>query len=368
MLSHPFITIGIPTWNRCGYLKKNIDSLVHQITKNNLHELVEIVISDNGSTDGTKFTCEDLSNQYSFIKYHRHQQNRGANANFQFVIEAANGKYVWLLGDDDLVVDDIITKVIQDIEQNQPDVVVGPAIFDHTKEKATHQKFQEIVLTNREVLTREDVIALAGKISGLIFKKSSVMPVISIAEPVIIKTKTPWPHLAWLILLLNDADKKILILPYGINQLVAAHWHNLLFTGETLLIILFIDYQSLLLALKSYLDPLLFKKLLDRSVSTRQSSLLKCVLYGTYLDGYFKLFSLASESYVKIVGFKNKLNYLLFLLFPLAIPKAVRKLIYYSVKQWWPKLHLTIARIHEAKEILISQLSNDRRQYSENEL
>ena len=135
-------------------------------------------------------------------------------------------------------------KVIADIKTALPAVAVGPAVYDDSKEKATHQSFKQVTLTDSRVLASEDVIALAGKISGLIFHKASVLPIINITEPIILATRTPWPHLVWFLLLLNDPNKKLLILPYGINQLVAANWFNLLFDGSTLLKILFIDYQT----------------------------------------------------------------------------------------------------------------------------
>lgn len=367
-MTHPYLTIGIPTWNRCAYLRKNVEALIRQIQSQQLTDLVEIFVSDNGSTDDTPKFLSEISQQYSFIRAYSHTENRGANANFQYVIEAARGEYVWLLGDDDLLAENVMARVIADIKSNKPDVIVGAAIYDNTQEKATHQNFNEVTLTDQRILGKEDVIILAGKMSGLMFKKASVLPILAIAAPIIHQTRTPWPHLAWLLLLLNDPAKKLLILPYGINQLVAANWFNLLFDGQTLVKILFLDYQTLLVALKPLLDVQIYEGLINRSVASRQASLMKCVLYGTYLDNYWSLLRLACFSFPQVVGFRNKLYFLVFLILPLLIPATIRKTIYTLCQKRWKKLNLTITRIHEAKKLMAKNLAGGLRQYNEKQL
>tara|TARA_R110000868_G_scaffold69306_2_gene204250 strand:- start:1361 stop:2449 length:1089 start_codon:yes stop_codon:yes gene_type:complete len=362
------LTIGIPTWNRCVYLTKNIEALIAQIQQSDIESMVEILVSDNASTDETKAYLTSLTAQHSYVTYHRSDTNKGANANFQFVVEAAKGKYVWLLGDDDLLVDDVIKKVMCDLQINMPDVAVGAAIFDESQEKATHKAYHERVVGNRDLLAHDDVIALAGKMSGLILKKDSVMPMIAEAAPIISATQTPWPHLAWFLLLLNDPTKSLMVLPYGINQLVAANWYNLLFSGKILLQILFIDYQALLLALKSSLEPEFYAMLIARSVSTRQSSLLKCILYATYLDEYGAFLRFACSSWKGVVGKINKINYTIFLILPALVPRAFRKFVYQLAMKRWKKLHVTITRLERAHDIATNKEEVGGRQFDAKQL
>jgi glycosyltransferase involved in cell wall biosynthesis len=367
-MKKPFLTIGIPTWNRLPYLQKNVEGLIRQILSQQLTDSVEIFISDNASTDDSAAFLSETTQQHSFVRAYSHSENRGANANFQFVIESAQAEYVWLLGDDDLLAENVIARVITDIKTNHPDVIVGPAVYDNTQEKATHQDFHHVTLTDQSILAKEDLILLAGKMSGLIFRKESVLPVLSLAGSIIHQTRTPWPHLAWLLLVLNDPAKKLLVLPYGINQLVAANWFNLLFDGKTLLTILFIDYQALLLALKPLLSAPLYQALISHSVVTRQASLLKCVLYGTYLDSYGSLLRLACVSFLGVVGVKNKVYYFMFLILPLLIPNTIRKIIYWVCQMRWKKLRITIARIQAAKKILQNNHTGAVRQFNDQQL
>lgn len=54
------LSINIPTYNRCEFLKKNIDIIINQLRDNKLIHDVEINISDNASTDNTKAVISDI--------------------------------------------------------------------------------------------------------------------------------------------------------------------------------------------------------------------------------------------------------------------------------------------------------------------
>ena len=344
----PFLTIGIPTWCRADYLKNNLDSLTRQIASLP-DQTVEILVSDNASDDATPTLCTDLARQFPFLRYHRNQSNIGANANFEQVITLAKGQYVWLLGDDDLLAENCIEKVIQDIRQYQPDIVTGPAIDSTTGQKATHRHITETTLTGSSVFHTEEMIALAGKISGLIFKKQSIEPLLPLARNIIQATRTPWPHLVWVILCLDSPQKTILLLPYGTNVLVSENWHNLTFTGMDLLQIHFIDYVAMLKALKNHIQPVQYAALADRSITSRKASLLKCVFYATWLDGYRKMLKKAILFFPDVPGIQNRLYYAGLCLTPLLCPPAVRRGLFRLLSpvlyRLSPKMKVTVERI-----------------------
>jgi len=99
---NPLVTIGIPTYNRAnGFLKKALQSAVEQTYKN-----LEIIVSDNCSTDHTESLVNDFSD--TRIRYVKHPRNIGANNNFNFCVENAKGEYFLLLHDDDLIDPDLI--------------------------------------------------------------------------------------------------------------------------------------------------------------------------------------------------------------------------------------------------------------------
>lgn len=87
-MSKPVVSICIPTLNRCEQLKKTIESIV--IQPEFIDGRVEIVISDNASTDDTRTVVEGLREKYQSIIYHRNEKNIG-NENFPLVLSLGNG-------------------------------------------------------------------------------------------------------------------------------------------------------------------------------------------------------------------------------------------------------------------------------------
>lgn len=94
------VSICIPTYNRASYLKKCLDSLICQpeFFKGD----VEIVISDNASTDDTRTLVTGYQRKYSNITYHRNSGNMGfinGDVNFAVVMQLGHGILRKLGGD-----------------------------------------------------------------------------------------------------------------------------------------------------------------------------------------------------------------------------------------------------------------------------
>jgi glycosyltransferase involved in cell wall biosynthesis len=100
--SLPLVTIAIPTYNRAdNYLRQALTSALTQTYPN-----LEIIVSDNCSTDHTEALVTGLSD--SRIRYFRHEKNIGGNKNFNFCLQQAKGTYFSLLHDDDLIDRDFV--------------------------------------------------------------------------------------------------------------------------------------------------------------------------------------------------------------------------------------------------------------------
>lgn len=94
------LTIAIPTYNRCVYLKQSLNVLVPQLTQ---ERRVDLLVSDNASTDNTQELIRELQSRGAHIRYMRNATNLGAEYNILQCYEEARSKYVWILGDDDVV-------------------------------------------------------------------------------------------------------------------------------------------------------------------------------------------------------------------------------------------------------------------------
>lgn len=91
------ISICIPQYNRIQYLLKSL-SIIQEQTYSN----IEIIISDDCSTDDTESKIKELIPKYKYpIIYSRNGQNLGYDRNYRKCIEYATGEYVFILGNDD---------------------------------------------------------------------------------------------------------------------------------------------------------------------------------------------------------------------------------------------------------------------------
>ena len=94
----PLVTIGIPTYNRVLLVGRAIDSALAQD-----YPQLEIIVSDNASTDGTAQACRERAAGDRRLRYARQPHNIGATRNFEEVLRLASGEYFMWLGDDDWI-------------------------------------------------------------------------------------------------------------------------------------------------------------------------------------------------------------------------------------------------------------------------
>jgi glycosyltransferase involved in cell wall biosynthesis len=112
------LSICIPTYNRSNHLINCLESIYLTNSKNQLQ--FEICISDNGSSDDTELKVMEFQKKMS-IKYSRNSTNLGIPQNFINVVDMASGEFVWLIGDDDLLLPDSLDKLFFLFTEN-PDV------------------------------------------------------------------------------------------------------------------------------------------------------------------------------------------------------------------------------------------------------
>ena len=99
------LTIGIPTFNRKEIVKKNILNI---LSDNFLFDNdINLVVSDNGSTDDTFDTLCDIQKQYKFgkkLKIIRNKKNLGFTKNIFELFGSSDTKYLLLTSDEDFIV------------------------------------------------------------------------------------------------------------------------------------------------------------------------------------------------------------------------------------------------------------------------
>ena len=109
----PAVSIGMPVYNGEKSVSEAIDTLLAQTFTD-----FELIISDNASTDATESICREYAARDLRISYNRQRENRGAPANFQYVLEKARGKYFMWASADDLRSPDFVEKNYRFLEEN----------------------------------------------------------------------------------------------------------------------------------------------------------------------------------------------------------------------------------------------------------
>ncbi len=104
-MNEPLVTIGIPVYNGMPYLSEAVESTLRQS-----YSALEIIISDNGSDDGTEQYCRELRERDARVRYYRSDVNRGAGSNFNQVLLRARGAYFKWLASDDTIEPDFVSE------------------------------------------------------------------------------------------------------------------------------------------------------------------------------------------------------------------------------------------------------------------
>ncbi len=119
------LTIAIPTFNRAEYLSELLDSMIPQVARANREfAAVQLLISDNCSSDGTPEVIESKLRGKPWVSLYRNDRNVGGDENFILCVERAEGDYVWLFGDDDILLEDGIARIIRALSRYSPALVI----------------------------------------------------------------------------------------------------------------------------------------------------------------------------------------------------------------------------------------------------
>ena len=125
--AYPLVTVGIPAFNSEKTISAAIQSVLQQDYEN-----LELIVSDNFSTDTTLEICEGFKRNDPRVTVIAQSNNIGAVNNFNFLLERANGTYFCWLGSDDRFAPEHIGLSVA-LLQKESDLIgcMARAIFDY---------------------------------------------------------------------------------------------------------------------------------------------------------------------------------------------------------------------------------------------
>ncbi len=93
----PLVSIAVATFNGIKYLKEQLDTLVNQT-----YQHFEIIVSDDGSTDGTLEILNEFKLRYANFSIYKNEAPHGTKRNFENALKYCNGTYICFSDQDDV--------------------------------------------------------------------------------------------------------------------------------------------------------------------------------------------------------------------------------------------------------------------------
>jgi hypothetical protein len=122
-VSGPLVSIGMPVYNGERHMRSALDSLLAQD-----HDNFELVISENGSTDGTRAICRDYAARDPRVRVHHQPRHVPAIDNFKTALELARGDYFMWAAVDDTWYPAFVRMAVDELERNPEAGVAMSAI------------------------------------------------------------------------------------------------------------------------------------------------------------------------------------------------------------------------------------------------
>ncbi len=153
------ISIIIPVYNVKKYLSKCIDSVINQSYEN-----LQIILVDDGSTDGSEQICDDYKKKDKRVEV-IHQTNRGLSAARNVGLDMATGNWVAFLDSDDWIDADMYETLLSVALEKKAEIVscLSEDFIEEQLITASERKNFEVVEFGYNEIIRELVTQKAIK-------------------------------------------------------------------------------------------------------------------------------------------------------------------------------------------------------------
>lgn len=164
------ISIIIPVYNRINKLSASVKSVLKQTYKD-----IEIILVDDGSTDGSSELCDKLAFEDDRIKV-IHQNNQGVAVARNTGILKASGDYIGFVDSDDLIEPQMYETMYKNLVENSVDLVVcGSKIGQYNKNTKLisnniNYHFDQLIIGRENILT-EILKLLTGSLMNPVWNK-----------------------------------------------------------------------------------------------------------------------------------------------------------------------------------------------------
>lgn len=141
--ARPTVTIGVPVYNGESMIGQCLDCLARQT-----HADIEIIVSDNASTDQTAAIVRDYASRDSRIRLISQPRNIGLMGNFSAVVEAATTGYFILRCHDDLSSDNYVEALLAAMQRQPGAQIAVPAVHTLRNGRVPRLRVPPVTLRN----------------------------------------------------------------------------------------------------------------------------------------------------------------------------------------------------------------------------
>lgn len=144
------VSVVVPVYNSEEYLAECLDSVIRQTYEN-----LEIILVDDGSSDGSAKICDDYAALDSRVKViHRIKDSTGPGEARNIGAEAAVGEYLLFVDNDDWIDEKLVERTLEVAERNSADIVLFH--FARVEEgKTVSTSSTSVKLPDNEVISAE---------------------------------------------------------------------------------------------------------------------------------------------------------------------------------------------------------------------
>ncbi len=175
-MNQPLITVIVPIYNSIVYLSQCIDSILTQSYK-----CLEIILVDDGSTDGSGELCDKYADENSAVIV-IHQKNKGLVAARKSGLEAAKGDYIGFVDSDDYIDSIMFERLYEEI--GSADMIHSGFYENESLNRPPCNKTIELDKYSRnnlieELLTQGDFGNITPSIWSKLFKRQAIKKIYS---------------------------------------------------------------------------------------------------------------------------------------------------------------------------------------------
>ena len=152
------VSVIVPAYNEENHIKVCLDSII----SNDLKE-IEIIVINDGSTDGTAKIVEEYESKYDIITVIS-KENEGQGSARNIGIDLAKGEFITFVDADDEIHNNMLSKMYNKLQQEQADICV----CDYFEITNTNKVVKKAIPQKTEDIKRDYIVSIAGPCNKLI--------------------------------------------------------------------------------------------------------------------------------------------------------------------------------------------------------